>query len=195
MEYIARRDKNNPHWNDLLDQVKELNNKLLALANYYLGNDKKKRLTDDAMLIIATGSIADACLEVTDVACVTMTTMRSIICNRDVETQMRTNPASECKEDKNSKNELSESTQIALSRKIKGMIEPVIAILEVALSLLKSKKEEDLVHVMEHAISMMTQIARGNECSNLSEQKKFTSLKQITSAATKNNITKHKCRK
>ena len=76
MECIARRDKNNPHWNDLLDQVKELNNKLLALANCHLGNDKKKRLTDDAMLIIATGSIADACLEVTDVACVIMTTMR-----------------------------------------------------------------------------------------------------------------------
>ena len=89
MPYTATRDKSNPRWNDLLDHVNKLNDQLVALANYYLGDEVKQPITDDGMLFRATNSVADACLEVTDATCVVAATMRSIICKHVVETKAR----------------------------------------------------------------------------------------------------------
>ena len=87
--HCNKRQKN-PCWNDLLDHVKELNDQLMKLANFHLGDNVKAQLTDD-MLPGATSSIADACLEVTDATCVTMATMRSMICKHVVKTERQTN--------------------------------------------------------------------------------------------------------
>ena len=166
MEYTATRDNKNPRWNDLLDHVKELNDQLFALANFHLGDNVKARLTDDDMMCRATSSIADACLEVTDATCVIMATMRSIICKHVDETQRQTDNLDNVIND-NSKNEkkvkeITESTQITPPGNDK--LERVMTTKEVALFLSKSKKEVELVHVLEHAISMMKQLAQGQEC-------------------------------
>ena len=87
MPCTATRDKSNPRWNDLLDHVNKLNDQLVALANFHLGDDVKPPMTDEGMLFRATNSIADACLEVTDATCVVAATMRSIICKHVVETK------------------------------------------------------------------------------------------------------------
>ena len=79
MECTASRDKLNPHWNELLEHVRELNHKLIELANFYLGNDVMAQLTNENQLAKATSSIASACFEVTNATCVAMATMRSII--------------------------------------------------------------------------------------------------------------------
>ena len=79
MECVATQDIDNPHWDNLLEHVKQLNDQLLALAHFHPG--KKKLLTDNNVLPTATSSIADACLEVTDATCVVMASMRLIIHN------------------------------------------------------------------------------------------------------------------
>ena len=78
-EYTASRDKSNPHWNELLEHVRESNHKLIKLANFHLGNDVMAQLTNENWLAKATSSIASACLEVTNATCVMMATIRSII--------------------------------------------------------------------------------------------------------------------
>ena len=90
MEHTATRDENNPHWNDLLDHVQKLNDQLVALANFHLGNNVKAQLTDDEEMRRATDSIADACLEVVDATCVTVATMRSITAKHNLETKRST---------------------------------------------------------------------------------------------------------
>ena len=164
MEYAATRDKKNPRWNDLLDHVKELNDQLMALANFYLGDNVKAQLTDD-MLPRATSSIADACLEVTDATCVIMATMRSIICKHVAETERRSNNLENVSNDNSENDEAGEITEsLPITRPGKEELERVMSIMEVALSLSKSKKEVDLVHVLEQAISMMKRLAQGREC-------------------------------
>ena len=66
----------------------------------------------------------------------------------------------------NSKNdEAGEITEsLPITRPGKEELEHVMSTMEVALSLSKSKKEAELAHVLEHAISMMKQLAQGQEC-------------------------------
>ena len=54
MPYTATRDKSNPCWNDLLDHVNKLNDQLVALANFCLGDDVKPPITEDGRLFRAT---------------------------------------------------------------------------------------------------------------------------------------------
>ena len=150
MEYTATRDKKNPHWNDLLDHVRKLNDQLVALANFYLGNNVKAQLTDDEEMRRATGSIADACLEVVDATCVTVATMRLITAKHNLETKRSAMKAgSDLPLIDNKKKHI---TQIPGKM---NKIERVLTIMEVALSLSKSKNEEEIVHVLEHAMAMM----------------------------------------
>ena len=193
MECTATRDKKNPRWNDLLDHAKELNDQLMALANFHLGDDVKARLTDD-MLPRATSSIADACLEVTDATCVIMATMRSIIFKHVVETESQTNNLENVSND-NSKNdearEITESSPITSPGKEES--ERVMSTMEVALSLSKSKKEVDSVHVLEHAISMMKRLAQGRECLHSEEKvrNKCVTGKKKSLAAKTDRSAKH----
>ena len=164
MECAATRDKKNPRWNDLLDHVKELNDQLMALANFHLGDNVKAQLTDD-MLPRATSSIADACLEVTDATCVMMATMRSIICKHVAETERRSNNLENVSNDNSENDEAGEITEsLPITRPGKEESERVMSMMEMALSLSKSKKEVDSVHVLEQAISMMKRLAQGREC-------------------------------
>ena len=164
MECAATRDKKNPRWNDLLDHVEELNDQLMALANFCLGDNVKAQLTDD-MLPRATSSIADACLEVTDATCVTMATMRSIICKHVAETERRSNNLENVSNDNSENDEAGEITEsLPITRPGKEELERVMSMMEMALSLSKSKKEVDSVHVLEQAISMMKRLAQGREC-------------------------------
>ena len=157
MPCTATRDKSNPRWNDLLDHVNKLNDQLVALANCHLGDKVKQPITDDGMLFRATNSVADACLEVTDATCVVAATMRSIICKHVVETkgwaknlQIDSNDNSEFE---NEDNQIAKLSPIALSGKSK--MNCVVTMMEVALSLSKFKQEDDLVHVLECAMSTM----------------------------------------
>ena len=79
MNYSTSSNKNNPHWISLLHHVRQLNDKLVEIANFYLGNYVMARMSDDGMLPKATSNVADACLEVTDATCVVMATMRLIL--------------------------------------------------------------------------------------------------------------------
>ena len=150
MECTATRDENNPHWNDLLDHVRKLNDQLVALANFHLGNNVKAQLTDDEEMRRATGSIADACLEVVDATCVTVATMRSIMAKHNLETKRSAMKAgSDLPLIDNKKKHI---TQIPGKM---NKIEQVLTMTEVALSLSKSKNEEEIVHVLEHAMAIM----------------------------------------
>ena len=168
MEYVATRDIDNPHWDDLLEHVKQLNDQLLALAHFHLG--KKKLLTDNNVLPTATSSIADACSEVTDATCVVMATMRSIIHNHVAVPQGQIRDTDD-KSVETSKHTFSPE----------GKMQRVMTIMEVALSLSKSKNEEDLVHVLEQAMSMMKRLSNKMNESTLNERtNKRTRTTQLT---------------
>ena len=168
MEHVATRDIDNPHWDDLLEHVKQLNDQLLALAHFCLG--KKKLLTDDDVLPTATSSIADACSEVTDATCVVMATMRSTIHNHVAVPQGQNKET----DDKNV-----ETSKHAFSPE--GKMQRVMTIMEVALSLSKSKNEEDLVHVLEQAMSMMKRLSSEmNESTPNERTNKRTRTTQLT---------------
>ena len=199
MPCTATRDKSNPCWNDLLDHVNKLNDQLVALANYYLGDEVKQPITDDGMLFRATNSVADACLEVTDATCVVAATMRSIICKHVVETKARAKnlqiDSNDNSEFENEDNQIAKLSPIELSGKSK--MNRVVTMMEVALSLSKFKQEDDLVHVLECAMSIMKQLAHEGECSNLNRKilnKNVTDSKKATLART-NWSTKHTYRK
>ena len=87
MNYSSTRDKNNPHWNTLFRHVRQLNDQLINIANFYLGDHVMARITDETMLPKATSNIADACLEVTDATCVVMATMHSILHKYKIESK------------------------------------------------------------------------------------------------------------
>ena len=189
------QDKSDPRWNDLLDHVNKLNDQLVALANYYLGDEVKQPITDDGMLFRATNSVADACLEVTDATCVVAATMRSIICKHVVETKGRAKnlqiDSNDNSEFKNEDNQIAKLSPIALSGKSK--MNRVVTMMEVALSLSKFKQEDDLVHVLECAMSIMKQLAHEGDRSNSNQNilnKNVTDSKKATLART-NQSAKH----
>ena len=168
MECVATQDIDNPHWDNLLEHVKQLNDQLLALAHFHLG--KKKLLTDNNVLPMATSSIADACSEVTDATCVVMATMRSII-HKHVAVPQGQNSETDDKDVETSKHAFSPE----------GKMQRVMTIMEVALSLSKSKNEEDLVHVLEQAMSMMKQLSNKMNDSTPNERaNKRTRTTQLT---------------
>ena len=199
MPYTATRDKSNPRWNDLLDHVNKLNDQLVALANFYLGDDVKPPITEDGRLFRATNSTADACLEVTDATCVVAATMRSIISKHIVETkrmakQLR-NTGDDSSEFQDDINQIDETSHVSLSGK--GKMDCVVTTMEVALSLSKIKQEKDLVHVLECAMSIMKKLAHEGECENSKEKipsKNDAAVKKVASTRT-NRSTKHTCRK
>ena len=127
-------------------------------------------MTDDNELPTATSSIADACLEVTDATCVVMATMRLIIHNHVAMPQGQ-NRETDDKVVETSKHEFSPE----------GKMQRVLTIMEVALSLSKSKNEEDLVHVLEQAMSMMKRLDKEMNVSTPNERTtKRTRTPQLT---------------
>ena len=144
MEHTASRDKTNPHWSALLEHVREMNGKLVELANFHLGNNVMSRLTNDNALPKATSSTASACLEVTDATCVIMATMRSII----------------LKHNSKQHNTLSESVSVSLTNQMEGILQCV----EMALELSKKKEELETVSLLEHAISLMKTKSTNKRC-------------------------------
>ena len=95
----------------------------------------------------------------------------------------------------NEDNQIAKLSPIALLGKSK--MDRVVTMMEVALSLSKFKQEDDLVHVLECAMSIMKQLAHEGEHSNSNQNilnKNVTDLKKATSART-NRSTKHTCRK
>ena len=182
-----------------MDHVNKLNDQLVALANCHLGDKVKQPITDDGMLFRATNSVADACLEVTDATCVVAATVRSIICKHVVETKGRAKNlqigSNDNSEFENEDNQIAKLSPIALSGKSK--MDRVVTMMEVVLSLSKFKQEDDLVHVLECAMSIMKQLAHEGEHSNSNQNilnKNVTDSKKATSART-NRSAKHKCHK
>ena len=195
MLHTATQDKSDPLWNDHLDHMNKLNNQLVALANFHLGDDVKPPITEDGRLFRATNSIADACLEITDATCVVAATMRSIISKHIVETkrmakQLR-NTGDDSSEFQDDINQIDETSHVSLSGK--GKMDCVVTTMEVALSLSKIKQEKDLVHVLECAMSVMKQLAHEGECENSKEKipsKNDAAVKKVASTRT-NRSTKH----
>ena len=202
MPHTATQDKSDPRWNDLLDHVNKLNDQLVALANCHLGDNVKPPMTDEGMLFRATNSIADACLEVTDATCVVAATMRSIICKHVVETKDQAKKLRNINNDnshlENKVNKVDQTSTISLSEKNK--LERVVTMMEVALSLSKFKQEDDLVHVLECAMSIVKQLAHEGEHSNSNQNtpniptKNSMDVKKCTLTRT-SRCAKHKCRK
>ena len=139
--------------------MRKLNDQLVSLANFYLGNNVKAQLTDDEVMRRATGSIADACLEVVGATCVTVATMRSIIAKHNLDTKRSTiKPGRDLSLIDNNKNHI---TQVP--RKM-NKTERVLTMMEVALSLSKSKNEKEIVHVLEHAMAIMVPMINEETC-------------------------------
>ena len=157
MEHTASRDKTNPHWNALLEHVREMNGKLLELANFHLGNNVMSRLTNDNALPKATSSTASACLEVTDATCVIMATMRSIILKHNSEQN----------------NMLSESVSVSLTNQMEGILQCV----EMALELSKKKEELETVSLLEHAISLMKTKSANKRCMEVVDEDNVIELR------------------
>ena len=73
-------DNNNPKWIGLETLVKNLNEELIKLAEFYFDDETVSVLRqDEGLLSTATLNISKACLEVIDSACVVMATMRLIV--------------------------------------------------------------------------------------------------------------------
>lgn len=73
-------DNNNPKWIGLETLVKNLNEELIELAEFYFDDETVSVLRqDEGLLSTATLNISKACLEVIDSTCVVMATMRSIV--------------------------------------------------------------------------------------------------------------------
>jgi len=157
MNYYSARDKNNPHWIALLRHVRQLNDKLIAIANFYLVDHVMARITDKNMLPKATSNIADACLEVTNATCVVMATMRSIIhkykienkaakkvefMNYDVEQETRRLPKSL-------------DGSIAISAK---EMNGVLSFVEIALLLSQDNKKGELEVILIHTVSKIKKL-------------------------------------
>ena len=182
-----------------MDHVNKLNDQLVALANFYLGDKAKPPITNDGRLFRATNSIADACLEVTDATCVVAATMRSIISKHIVETKSQAkylrNIGDDSSEFQDDINQIDETSHVSLSGK--GKMDCVVTMMEVALSLSKFKQEKDLVHVLECAMSVMKQLAHEGECENSNKKilsKNDATVKKVASTRT-NRSTKHTYRK
>ena len=96
---------------------------------------------------------------------------------------------------KNEDNQIAKLSPIELLGKRK--MDCAVTMMEVALSLSKFKQEEDLVHVLECAMSIMKQLAHEGECSNSNQiipNKKDTNVKRAASTRT-NRFAKHTYRK
>ena len=163
MEYNASRDKTNPHWSALLKHVREMNGKLVELANFHLGNNVMSRLTNDNALPKATSSVASACLEVTDATCVIMATMRSIILKHNSEQHMNIS-TNNTRRDQSTTNSASPKTRLSASVSHTNQSEGILQYMEVALSLSKLKKEVEIVNLLEHAISLMKTKSPNKRC-------------------------------
>ena len=79
MEHSVVRDNENPHWNSLLRNARQLNDELRQLSNCCLENNAMATIADHEKLPRATSNAANACLEVTDATCVVMATVRAMI--------------------------------------------------------------------------------------------------------------------
>ena len=183
MNYSTSRDKNNPHWISLFRHVRQLNDKLVEIANFYLGNYVMARITDDGMLPKATSNIADACLEVTDATCVVMATMRSILHKHKIDN----NEEDPTNLDKEQKTEIwhsiRESTDGSILIPAKEM-NGVLSFVEIALLLSKTNKKGELEVLLSHTVSMIQKILHSSIKKNVEsievKPKKKESIKSTT---------------
>ena len=158
MNYSSTRDKNNPHWNTLFRHVRQLNDQLISIANFYLGDHVMARITDKTMLPKATSNIADACLEVTDATCVVMATMHSILqkykieskegekvdnINSDVEQKMTQHPQS-----------IVDGSISIPTKEMNG----VLSFVEIALLLSQKNKKGELEVLLLHTVTKIKKL-------------------------------------
>ena len=156
MNYSTSRDKNNPHWISLLRHVRQLNDKLVEIANFYLGNYVMARISDDGMLPKATSNIADACLEVTDATCVVVATMRSMLHKHKID-----NEEDQTKLDQEQKAEIWHSIRESIDGSIlisAKEMNGVLSFVEIALLLSKPNKKGELEVLLLHTVSMIKNI-------------------------------------
>ena len=164
-----RRDQNNPHWNNLFRHVKELNDKLLSIANFYLCEDVTSSVRDKNFLPKATSNISDACLEVTDATCVVVATMRSIIRKQIMDTKIdgaNITPSHENITEKREKRKgIDESGQA--NHEIVGndtvpitskQINEILSFVEIALVLSQSNKKQAVEDILTHAAAIIEKI-------------------------------------
>lgn len=180
MKYIVSRDKNKPYWKDLVDHVTGLNDKLTELIHSHLGNNVLAKLTDDKTLPKSTSGIASACLEVTDATCAIMAEMRPIIYDPPI-----------VDKNKNIIFDLNKEAVTELPPSKNKTERNTLTIMELALSLSKFKKEEEIAHVLEQAISMMKSIPPVEQCSQAVDCVKVGKPKTIRNT----RISKHTYRK
>ena len=169
MDYSMRRDQNNPHWNYLFRHVKELNDKLLSIANFYLCEDVTSSVRDKKILPKATSNISDACLEVTDATCVVVATMRSIIRKQIMDTKIdgaNIAPSHEnITEKHDKKKEIDESGQayhelvgndtVPITSK---QINEILSFVEIALVLSQANKKQAVEDILTHAAAIIEKI-------------------------------------
>ena len=177
MNISSARDKNNPHWISLLRHVKQLNDKLIAIANFYLGDHVMARITDDSLLPKATRNIADACLEVTDATCVVMATMRSVVHKYKIDN----NKAGKKVDIANF--ELKQTTPCP-TESINGYIlipakemNGVLSFLEIAIILSQKNKKGELEFLLLHTVSEIKKLLELQQLSdNKSIQRENTDI-------------------
>ena len=194
MNYSTSRDKNNPHWISLLRHVRQLNDKLVEIANFYLGNYVMARISDDGMLPKATSNIADACLEVTDATCVVMATMRSMLHKHKID-----NEEDQTKLDQEQKAEIWHSIRESIDGSIlisAKEMNGVLSFVEIALLLSKTNKKGELEVLLLHTVSMIKKILDSSIKNNISsmevQPKKKESIKSMTTDKGITNNTKNR---
>ena len=186
MNYSSARDNKNPHWITLFRHVRELNDKLIDIANFYLGDYVMARITDKNMLPKATSSIADACLEVTDATIVVMATMRSILHKYKIKNKenKEANEVDVINYDlEHETRRLPESIARSISIPAKE-INKVLSFVEVALLLSQDNKKRELEVVLINTVSKIKKLLEtelpGETKHKPLEEEKTGSLKKRT---------------
>ena len=154
MNYSLARDKNNPHWRNLFCHVRQLNDQLIDIANFYLGDHVMARITDETMLPKATSNIADACLEVTDATCVVMATMRSILHKYKIENK-EGKKVDDDVEQKTTRHTQSIDGSISIPTK---EMNGVLSFVEIALLLSQKNKKGELEFLLLHTVTKIKEI-------------------------------------
>lgn len=165
MEYTVVRDNENPHWNSLLRNVRQLNDELRQLSNYYLGNNVMATITDHEKLPKATSNIANACLEVTDATCVVMATMRAIIKRQNSESE---NIDEDDKFDCQTRDRFLNGKSIPVLVPNDDMF-CVMSYVELALLMSRQKRGGEVEHLLRHAMSMIKNAIKDDHNTNVEE--------------------------
>lgn len=191
MEYSVTRDMENPHWISLLRHVRQLNDELRQLANYYLGNNIMASITDHEKLPKATRNIANACLEVTDATCVVMATMRAIIKRQKMESgDIKQDDVLNC-----------QTTNLSVEGGNSRVYVPntdmlcVLSYIELALSMSQKQRGGEVEHLLRHVISMIQNAIQTDKDVNKADNTKKGFKRKSATNAHARKATSNKKRK